>query len=155
MTHGRAVLLTPEAAELLNKRGSAIFCLPVPGGRPQATFAGVLVDGDELVIYTALGAQRVKEYRTDQPVYVLAVDPDDTRCYVEVRGIASLSECAAEKVGTLLRPQAAKNGLPRRSGQLPAGIRVVQVRIKPTEINHVASSSRGMRPQARPGDDCQ
>jgi hypothetical protein len=115
----------------------------------------VLVDGDELVTYTALAAQRVKEFRTDQPVYVLAVDPDNTRCYVEVRGIASLSECAAEKVGTLLRPQAGKNGLPRRSGQLPAGIRVVQVRIKPTKINHVASSSRGMRPQARPGDDCQ
>jgi PPOX class probable F420-dependent enzyme len=140
-------LLTPEAVELLGKPGNAVFCTLMPDGTPQATVAGILVDGNELVAHTAPRMQRVKNLRADPRITVVVVDPDDPKRYVEVRGVATLRECSPEDVGPLFKAQAEKYGLPVQAGRLPPGMTVVQVRIKPVKVNYMEFTFARMGPK--------
>ena len=121
--------------------------------------AGVMVDGDELVAHTAPRMQRVKNLRADPRITVLVVDPDDSKRYVEVRGIASLRECSGEDIGDIFRKQAEKYGLPGGVGKVPPGVTVIQVRIKPIKVNYKVFTPGRMGPQtgqlgnARPDAD--
>ncbi len=142
-----APLLTPEAVELLGKPGNAIFTTLMPDGSPQATVAGVMVDGNDLVAHTAPRMQRVKNLRADPRITVLVVDPDDSKRYVEVRGVATLRECTTEDIGEIFRKQAEKYGLPAGAGQVAPGITVIQIRIKPTKVNYKEFTPGRMGPR--------
>ena len=147
------VSIPPDARQLLEKRVMAIYGTLLPDGAPHAVAAGVVVDGDELVAHTDPGAQRVKNLRNDPRINVLAVDPENPRIYVEVRGVASLRVCGPEDVGPHYRAQAEKYGLPAIAGEMRPGMTVVQIRITPLKVRFFSFTFDRMGPKSRPRAD--
>jgi PPOX class probable F420-dependent enzyme len=145
------VPLSADVVALLGKPAIAVFGTLLPDGGPQATVAGFVVDGDQLVTHTGIGVQRVKNLRIDPRINVLVVDPDNPLRYVEVRGIAELRECTAADIGPLFKAQAEKYGLPEHVGQVREGTRVTQIQITPTKVNYQAFEPVRMGPQSRQG----
>lgn len=58
----------------------------MPDGQPQASVGWVDFDGAHVLINTTLEPQKGRNMRANPQVTVLAVDPENTRRWVEVRG---------------------------------------------------------------------
>jgi PPOX class probable F420-dependent enzyme len=57
-----------------------------PDGEPNVTPVWVELDGDDIVINTALGRAKARNLASDSRVAVSLTDPDDPRVVVAVRG---------------------------------------------------------------------
>jgi PPOX class probable F420-dependent enzyme len=58
----------------------------MPDGRPQATPVWAKLDGNDVLINTAVGRQKDKNLRANPCVTVLAIDPENPYNWIEVRG---------------------------------------------------------------------
>jgi PPOX class probable F420-dependent enzyme len=58
----------------------------MPDGQPQATPVWSTYDGEHIIINTARGRQKDRNMERRARVTVLAIDPDDSYRWIEVRG---------------------------------------------------------------------
>jgi PPOX class probable F420-dependent enzyme len=58
----------------------------MPDGQPQASPVWCLLEGNDIIINTAVGRQKDKNLRANPKVTVLAINPENPYSYLEVRG---------------------------------------------------------------------
>jgi PPOX class probable F420-dependent enzyme len=124
---------TPAARKLIEKKVLAhVASLDADGG-PNVSPVWIELDGDELVINTALGRAKARNLASDSRVAVSMVDPDDEDSIITLRGsvVGFTTIGAEEDVDRLAKKYLGVDSYPnRRVGQVR-----VTVRIQPDRIS--------------------
>jgi PPOX class probable F420-dependent enzyme len=77
---------TPASRALFEKKVFAHVASLDPDGSPNVTPVWVGLDGDDIVINTALGRAKARNLANDARVAVSLTDPDDPEVSITVRG---------------------------------------------------------------------
>jgi PPOX class probable F420-dependent enzyme len=77
---------SPAARELITKKVLAHVASLDPDGGPNVSPVWVELEGDDLVINTALGRAKARNLASDARVAVAIVDPDDDHSIITLRG---------------------------------------------------------------------
>jgi PPOX class probable F420-dependent enzyme len=112
-------------------------------GSPTATPVWVDVDGDHVIVNTAIGRLKERNVRRDPRVVLALADRDDPYAWMEIRGrvIESVEGKAADDcIDRLSRKYL---GLERYATRKP-GERRIMFRIEPTAVNY--RTEAGSRP---------
>jgi PPOX class probable F420-dependent enzyme len=119
----------------------AIFAKPVlahvaslgPEGEPNVTPVWVELDGDDIVINTALGRAKARNLASDSRVAVTLSDPDDAQTAIAVRGtvVGFTTDGADVVIDRLAKKYLGTDSYPfRKLGEIR-----VTVRIRPDRIS--------------------
>jgi PPOX class probable F420-dependent enzyme len=97
------VILPDDLLTLLRGAAPCFVATLMPDGSPQLTQTWVDADGENVVINTVEGFQKVRNLRRDPRVSLNICDPDDISRYYEVRGhvVAITEEGGWEHIETL------------------------------------------------------
>ena len=79
-------MLPPALLELLTQASPCFVATTMPDGSPQLTQTWVGTDGENIVINTVEGFQKVRNMERDPRVAVTIADPKDVSRYFSVRG---------------------------------------------------------------------
>ncbi len=79
--------LPERVLDLLRHRGITYLATLMPDGSPQLTQTWVDTDGEFVIINTVEGHQKVRNIRRDPRVAVTVADPQNTRDFVQLRGV--------------------------------------------------------------------
>jgi PPOX class probable F420-dependent enzyme len=72
--------------DLFQKKSFAHLVTLMPDGRPQVTPVWCDIEGDQVLINTAVGRQKDRNLQRDPRVALSIADPDNPYRYLEVRG---------------------------------------------------------------------
>ena len=103
-----------------------------PDGSPNVSPVWVELDGDDIVINTALGRAKARNLASDPRVAVSLTDPDDPYVLIAVRGtvVTFSTDGADEGIDRLAKKYLGADTYPfRREGEIR-----VEVRIRPDRI---------------------
>ncbi len=104
-----------------------------PDGAPQVTPVWVMLDGDDIIINTALGRAKARNLASDARVAVSLTDPDNGYVAIVVRGtvVGFTTEGADDVIDQLAKKYLDVDSYPmRREGEVR-----VTVRIRPDRIS--------------------
>lgn len=104
-----------------------------PDGEPNVTPVWVELDGDDIVINTALGRVKARNLASDARVAISLTDPDSPRVAVAIRGtvVGFTTVGADEVIDRLAKKYLGVDSYPyRREGEIR-----VTVRIQPDRIS--------------------
>src|SRR5664280_1314049 len=125
-------LFSPAARELISKKVLAhVASLDADGG-PNVSPVWVELDGDDLVINTALGRAKARNLASDARVAVSIVDPDDDHGVIAVRGtVTGFTTIGADEViDRLAMKYTGEASYPfRREGEVRVTVRITPERI--------------------------
>jgi PPOX class probable F420-dependent enzyme len=124
---------TPAARAIIAKKVLAhVASLDADGG-PNVSPVWVELDGDDLVINTALGRAKARNLASDARVAVSMIDPDDDRTDITLRGsVVGFSTIGADEVVDRLAQK--YMGVERYPFRREGEVRVT-VRIHPDRIS--------------------
>jgi PPOX class probable F420-dependent enzyme len=77
---------TPASRALFEKKVFAHVASLDPDGSPNVSPVWVELDGDDIVINTALGRAKARNFANDSRVAISLTDPDDPEVSITVRG---------------------------------------------------------------------
>lgn len=123
---------TPAAREIFNKNVLAHVASLGPDGAPYVTPVWVELDGDEIVINTALGRAKARNLATDSRVAVSLTDPDNPYVCIAVRGsvVGFTTDGADEVIDRLAKKYLDLDEYPfRREGEVRVTVRIAPERI--------------------------
>lgn len=84
--------------DLFQKRAFASLTTLMPDGSPQVTPVWCELEGDKVVVNSALGRQKDKNLRRDPRVALALIDPDNPYRYLEIRGkVVEITQQGADK----------------------------------------------------------
>jgi len=124
---------TESARAIFAKRVLAHVASLEPDGSPNVTPVWVELDGDDIVINTALGRAKARNLASDARVAVSLTDPDDPYVLIAVRGsvVGFTTEGGDEVIDRLAKKYLDVDSYPyRREGEVR-----VNVRIRPDHIS--------------------
>lgn len=124
---------TDATRAIFAKRVLAHVASLEPDGHPNVTPVWVELDGDEVVINTALGRAKARNLANDPRVAISLTDPDDPQAAVAIRGtvVAFTTKGADEVIDRLAKKYLGVDHYPyRREGEVR-----VTVRIRPDRIS--------------------
>jgi PPOX class probable F420-dependent enzyme len=124
---------SPAARELIAKKVLAHVASLDPDGSPNVSPVWVELDGDNLVISTALGRAKARNLASDARVAVSIVDPDDVATIITMRGsVVGFTTIGADDVSDrLAKKYMDVDSLPKGEGEVR-----VTVRIQPDRISN-------------------
>jgi PPOX class probable F420-dependent enzyme len=123
---------TPAARELFAKKVLAHVASLDADGHPHVTPVWVELDGDDIVINTALGRAKARNLANDARVAVSIVDPDDDHNVVTVRGTVTVFTTvgADEVIDRLAKKYLGVDSYPhRREGEVRVTVHITPDRI--------------------------
>lgn len=83
----------PEAVRALADAPTYVTLATIrPDGAPRLTVLWIARDGDDLLLSTVRGRAKERDIARDPRVGLMFLDQRDPYAYVEIRGVASLSE---------------------------------------------------------------
>jgi PPOX class probable F420-dependent enzyme len=124
---------TPAARAVFAKQVLAHVASLGPDGEPNVTPVWVELDGDDIVINTALGRAKARNLASDSRVAVSLSDPDDSQSAIAVRGtvVGFTTEGADAVIDRLAKKYMGADSYPfRKEGEIR-----VTVRIQPDRIS--------------------
>jgi PPOX class probable F420-dependent enzyme len=124
---------TPAARAVFEKKVLAHVATLGPDGAPQVTPVWVMLDGEDIIINTALGRAKARNLASDSRVAVSLTDPDDLYAAIVVRGSVTgfTTEGADDVIDQLAKKYLDVDSYPmRREGEIR-----VTVRIHPEQIS--------------------
>lgn len=96
--------IPPSHVDLLLNPIHAVLTTLMPDGQPQSSLVWCSYDGQHVRVNTSRERQKGKNMGRDPRVTLLVIDPTDTSRYIELRGVATLTEtCAVEHLDMLTR----------------------------------------------------
>ncbi|MEF2977578.1 PPOX class F420-dependent oxidoreductase [Subtercola sp. YIM 133946] len=103
--------LSDELLGLLRKPSLCFIATTMPNGSPQLTETWVDTDGENVVINTVEGFQKVRNIARDPRVSVAIADAENPTRYFQVRGtvIETRTEGAAEHIDALSHKYTGQN----------------------------------------------
>ena len=99
------VQLSDEVLALLREPSYAQLATLMPDGSPQVTQVWIDIDGDHIIVNTAVGHQKERNVRRDPRVAINLVDPNDQARQEAIRGqvVEMTTEGAAEQINDLAK----------------------------------------------------
>lgn len=126
--------LSATARKLLDSRNCAVLATLNPDGSPQTSVVWVGLEGDDLIISTQAGRRKEKNMRRDPRVSLTMYDTADSDSYIEVRGLATVTEDEGRKVAVALAEKYEGPGGGEEYLQLPVEDVRLTVRITPGRV---------------------
>ena len=121
---------TPAARAIFAKKVIAHVATLDPDGAPQVTPVWVELDGDDIVINTALGRAKARNLASDPRVAVSLSDPDEPSVAICVRGtVVGFTTLGADDVVDRLSKKYDGTDFDHRVGEVR-----VTVKIRPDRI---------------------
>lgn len=124
---------TPAARAVFAKQVLAHVASLGPEGEPNVTPVWVELDGEDIVINTALGRAKARNLASDSRVAVSLSDPDNPQSAIAVRGtvVGFTTDGADEVIDRLAKKYTGADSYPfRKVGEVR-----VTVRIRPDRIS--------------------
>ncbi|MCX4821844.1 PPOX class F420-dependent oxidoreductase [Streptomyces sp. NBC_01142] len=129
-----SIPLSDSARGLLDAPNPAILATVHPDGSPRTSVVRVGVDGDDLVVSSQAGRRKDKNIRNEPRVSLSVYDPSDPLQYVEVRGIATVTEDTRRRVAAALAEQYEGPGAGQEYLELPPEVVRIVIRITPQRV---------------------
>lgn len=123
---------TAASRAIFAKRVLAHVASLGPDGEPNVTPVWVELDGDDIVINTALGRAKARNLASDARVAISLTDPDDPSVVVAVRGtvVGFTTVGADEVIDRLAKKYLDVDAYPnRREGEIRVTVRIQPERI--------------------------
>jgi len=123
---------TPAARAVFEKKVLAHVATLGPDGAPQVTPVWVMLDGEDIIINTALGRAKARNLASDSRVAVSLTDPDDLYAAIVVRGSVTVftTEGADDVIDQLAKKYLDVDSYPmRREGEIRVTVRIHPERI--------------------------
>ena len=127
-----AETFTPNARAIFDKLVLAHVASLEPDGSPNVSPVWVKLDGDDIIINTALGRAKARNLASDSRVAISLTDPDNLYDLIAVRGtvVGFTTDGADEVIDELAKKYLGVDSYPyRREGEVR-----VTVRIRPDRI---------------------
>jgi PPOX class probable F420-dependent enzyme len=120
--------------KLFDDPNPAVLATVNADGSPQTSVVWVGRDGDELVIPSQAGRRKDRNIRRDPRVSITVYDRDDPGKYVEVRGVATVTEDVGRELAVRLDEQYDGPGAGDAVLALPPEVVRVVIRITPSRV---------------------
>ncbi len=123
---------TAASRAIFDKKALAHVATIGPEGEPHVSPVWVELDGDDIIVNTALGRAKARNFASDPRVAVSLTDPDDPSSCIVVRGtVVGFTTQGADEVIDRLQKKytGAETFSDRREGEIR-----VTVRIRPDRI---------------------
>jgi PPOX class probable F420-dependent enzyme len=128
------VSLNDAVRKLLDDPNPAVLATVNSDGSPQTSVVWVGRDGDELVISSQAGRRKERNIRRDPRVSISVLDRDNPLEYVEVRGVATVTEDVGRELAVRLEEDYGGPGAGEEYLQLPPEVVRVVIRITPLRV---------------------
>jgi len=125
-------VLTSAARTIFDKQVLAHVASLGPDGAPHVTPVWVELDGDLVVINTALGRAKARNLAADARVAISLTDPDDNYSVVAIRGTVTTftTDGADEVIDRLAKKYLGVDSYPyRREGEVRVTVKISTDRI--------------------------
>jgi PPOX class probable F420-dependent enzyme len=125
-------VLSAAARDIINKKVLAHVASLGPDGEPHSTPVWIDLDGDDLVINTALGRAKARNLANDPRVAVSLTDPDDAYSVIAIRGtvVAFTTAGADDVIDALAKKYLGLDSYPfRRDGEIRVTVKIRTDRI--------------------------
>jgi PPOX class probable F420-dependent enzyme len=126
--------LSDAARKIIDAPNPAVLATVNPDGSPQTSVVWVRRDGDDLLISSAAGRRKDKNLARDPRISLTVYDQADPLRYVEVRGLASISEDAGRRLAVSLAEEYEGPGAGQEYLELPPEVVRIVIRITPLRI---------------------
>jgi PPOX class probable F420-dependent enzyme len=125
---------TPASRAIFDKQVLAHVATLDADGAPNVTPVWVTLDGDDVVINTALGRAKARNLASDSRVAVSLTDPDNPYTSITLRGtvVTFTTDGADDVIDALAKKYLGLDAYPNR---IPGEVRVT-VKIRPDRISH-------------------
>jgi PPOX class probable F420-dependent enzyme len=123
---------TPASRAVFDKKVLAHVASLDPDGSPNVSAVWVELDGDDIVINTALGRAKARNLANDARVAVSLTDPDDPYATITVRGtvVTFTTEGADEVIDRLAKKYLDADSYPfRQEGEVRVTVKIHPDRI--------------------------
>jgi len=128
------VSLNDAVRKLFDDPNPAVLATVNADGSPQTSVVWVGRDGDELIISSQAGRLKERNIRRDPRVSISVLDRDDPLQYVEVRGVAIVTEDVGRELAVRLEEEYGGPGAGDEYLQLPPEVVRVVIRITPLRV---------------------
>ncbi|MFH8371686.1 PPOX class F420-dependent oxidoreductase [Streptomyces sp. NPDC018031] len=128
------VSLSDGARRLLDDPHPAVLGTVNPDGSPQTSVVWVAREGDELVVSTEAGRRKERNIARDPRVSLTVYDRADPLRYLEVRGVATVTEDLGRRVAVRLAEEYEGAGAGEEYRRLPPEVVRVVIRIEPRRV---------------------
>ncbi|MFF7993243.1 PPOX class F420-dependent oxidoreductase [Kitasatospora xanthocidica] len=132
--------LNDAVRSLLDAPIPAVLATLNPDGGPQTSVVWVGRDGDDVLLSTAAGRRKERNLHRDPRASLTVYDPADPLRYVEIRGLATITEDTGRTVAATLAEQYEGPGAGQEYLDLPPEVIRVVVRITPTRVIGTATA---------------
>lgn len=129
-----SVTLSDSARKILNAPSLGILATLNPDGSPQTSVVWVGTDGDDVVISSQAGRRKVVNLERDPRASLSVIDGSDAERYVEIRGLATVSEDEGRRLAVTLAEKYEGEGGGEAYLQLPPDVVRVTIRITPQRV---------------------
>ncbi len=126
--------LSDGARKIIDAPNPAVLATVNPDGSPQASVVWVRRDGNDLLVSSAAGRRKDKNLARDPRVSMTVYDQADPLQYVEVRGLASISEDAGLQLAVSLAEEYEGPGAGHEYLELPPEVIRIVIRITPQRV---------------------
>jgi PPOX class probable F420-dependent enzyme len=132
--------LSDAVRKLFDDPNPAVLATVNSDGSPQTSVVWVGRDGDELVVSSQAGRRKERNIRRDPRVSISVYDRDDPQQYVEVRGVATISEDIGRELAVRLDEEYEGPGAGDEYLRLPPEVVRVVIRITPLRVTGYAAN---------------
>ena len=126
--------LSAAARKIIDAPNPAVLATVNPDGSPQTSVVWVRRDGNDLLVSSAAGRRKDRNLARDPRVSMTVYDQADPLQYVEVRGLASISEDAGRQLAVSLAEEYEGPGAGQEYLELPPEVIRIVIRITPQRI---------------------
>ena len=126
--------LSAAARKVIDAPNPAVLATVNPDGSPQTSVVWVRRDGNDLLVSSAAGRRKDRNLARDPRVSMTVYDQADPLQYVEVRGLASISEDAGRQLAVSLAQEYEGPGAGQEYLELPPEVIRIVIRITPQRI---------------------
>ncbi len=126
--------LSAAARKIIDAPNPAVLATVNPDGSPQTSVVWVRRDGNDLLVSSAAGRRKDRNLARDPRVSMTVYDQADPLQYVEVRGLASISEDAGLQLAVSLAQEYEGPGAGQEYLELPPEVIRIVIRITPQRI---------------------
>ena len=126
--------LSAAARKIIDAPNPAVLATVSPDGSPQTSVVWVRRDGNDLLVSSAAGRRKDRNLARDPRVSMTVYDQADPLQYVEVRGLASISEDAGRQLAVSLAEEYEGPGAGQEYLELPPEVIRIVIRITPQRI---------------------
>lgn len=134
--------LSDAARKIIDAPNPAVLATVNPDGSPQTSVVWVRRDGNDLLISSAAGRRKDKNLARDPRVSMTVYDQADPLQYVEVRGLASVSEDPGRQLAVSLAEEYEGPGAGQEYLELPPEVIRIVIRITPQRVQRCALAGR-------------